>query len=435
MIERYQTEEMRRLWSDEARFAVWTRVELAAAEAWHKRGEISAADMQHLRNHASPPQPSRVSELEKTTQHDVVAFVRALSERVGEPSSRHLHRGLTSSDVVDTALALTLKQSIAVVVQATVVLQQVVARRALEHKQTVCAGRTHGVHAEPTTFGLRLLGWHTELGRHLGRLRRTQEQISVGKLSGAVGNFSQSDPEFEAFVMNQLDLTPEAVATQVIPRDRHAEVLTTLGLLTGGLERFATEIRSLQRTDLREAEEPFATGQTGSSAMPHKRNPITCERICGIARLLRGYVVAELESCALWHERDISHSSVERVVFPDAFHLTHYALRELTRIIEGLRVYPEQMKRNMEKTRGLLFSQSVLGVLLAEGMDRQEAYRVVQSAAMRVWEDESLTLQKTIADHPWVAQHLSEDKLAKAFALEPYVRHVDALFKRAGLTA
>jgi adenylosuccinate lyase len=431
VIGRYETAAIRALWSDEARLKLWTEVELAVCEAWHARGEISAAQMAALRRLA-PPAFSRVCELEETTRHDVVAFVRALGEGVEEGARRHLHRGLTSSDVVDTALALALRRSLHVIQAATRELLQAVGERAREHKQTLCVGRTHGMHAEPMTFGLKLCNWYTELGRDLARLETAEREIAFGKLSGAVGSFSQTDPALEALVLDRLGLRPEPVATQVVPRDRHAQVLTAVALLGAGLERFATEIRSLQRTDLREVEEPFSAGQTGSSAMPHKRNPVVSERICGMARLLRAHALASLENVALWHERDISHSSVERVILPDAFHLAHTMLLDLTRLVRGLVVRPERMRHNLERTGGLVFSQNLLGVLLEAGLERQAAYAAVQRAAMRVWEGERADLRQALAEEP-AAGGVPSAAWERALSYEPFLRHVDALFARAGL--
>jgi adenylosuccinate lyase len=432
VIGRYQTEEMQAIWNDDARFARWTRVEVAACEVFFGRGDISAEEMEAIRG-AHHGSAAKVAEHEKVTHHDVVAFVRAISESVGEPASRHLHRGLTSSDVTDTAGALALRDSLDVLMAATTKLREVIGRRAREHKLTPCVGRTHGIHAEPTTFGLKLAGWYSELGRHLGRLSAARINIAVGKLSGAVGNFSQTDPEFEQYVLTELDLGVEPVATQVVPRDRHAHVLCTVAVLGAGLERFATEVRALQRTDLREAEEPFRKGQTGSSAMPHKRNPILTERVAGMARLLRGYAHTALENVALWHERDISHSSVERIIFPDAFHIAHYMLGILTRVLDGLRVYPEQMQENLDRTHGLVFSQNVLGTLLGAGLDRQKAYAAVQHAAMRVWEGEAADFRSALAEEELVAAQVSAETLDAAFSMDAYTRHLDALFARVGL--
>lgn len=432
MITRYQTKEMAKIWDDEARFARWTQVEIAACEAFHERGEISSEDIAAIRK-GHHQTAERIREHEKETNHDVVAFVRSMSETVGEPACRHIHRGMTSSDVVDTALALALKESFEVVIPAAEALRDALAKQAITYKKTPCAGRTHGVHAEPTTFGLRLAGWHSEMSRHIERLTLASKDISYAKLSGAVGNYSQTDPDFEAFVMNKLDLQVEPVATQVVPRDRHANALSALALMGAGIERFATEIRSLQRTDVREAEEYFAQGQTGSSAMPHKRNPITCERLTGMARLLRGYMMSAFENVALWHDRDISHSSVERVICPDAFHIAHYMLLKMTSVIENLLVYPERMIENMNNTKGLLFSQTVLGCLLTAGLERQQAYKSVQHAAMRVWGGEASDFQTALLEEEMVKANVSEDVLAKAFSLDPYTRHIDTIFERANI--
>jgi len=431
MIGRYQTDAIAEIFGDEARFARWTEVEVAACEAWHARGEINDADMKAIRTKAHHQSAARVREIEQETNHDVVAFVRAVAESVGEPAARHLHRGLTSSDVIDTALGLTLTTAIDVILESVHAFRKAVGRRALEYKDTPCPGRTHGIHAEPTTFGLRLAGWYTELSRTLERLEQAKKDVSFGKLSGAVGTFSQTDPEFEAFVLSRLGLQIEPVATQVVPRDRHAQVLTTLAILGGSLERFATEIRSLQRTDIREAEEPFTPGQTGSSAMPHKRNPITTERVTGMSRLLRGYAMAALENIALWHDRDISHSSVERVILPDAFHLADYMLQKLTAVVSDLRVYPEAMLENLDKTRGLLFSQSVLAKLLSCGLDRTSAYKLVQRNAMRVWEKEAKSFREALDSDADVQSALDGQNLDSAFDMSRYTAHVDTLFERA----
>ncbi|MBI5508721.1 MAG: adenylosuccinate lyase [Deltaproteobacteria bacterium] len=433
MIPRYRTAKMEAIWSEDATFRRWTAVEIAACEAWHARGEIPDAEMSVIRTRASHQSAARVAELEAVTHHDVVAFVRAVGEAVGEPARRHLHRGLTSSDVVDSALALGMKASLEVVLDGVGALQAAVGHRAREFKNTLCVGRTHGVHAEPTTFGLRLAGFFTELQRNRERLTAATQQIAFGKLSGAVGTFSQTDPAFEAFVLGKLGLACEPVATQVVPRDRHAAVMCALAILGASLERFATDLRSLQRTEIREVEEPFAEGQTGSSAMPHKRNPISGERVVGLARLLRGYALSALEDVSLWHERDISHSSVERVIVPDAFHVADYMLAILLATVAKLRVYPERMLENLQLSRGLVSSQTVLHALLAKGLDRQRAYGAVQRAAMAVWERRQQDFRAALGAEAEVTATLTPAELEAALAFEPHLRHVDALFSRAGL--
>ena len=425
---------MRRVFSDEARFARWTTIEVAVVEAWARRGAVPPDELRAVQTRAVAPAPSRVEELERTTHHDVVAYVRALGEIIGSPASRHIHKGLTSSDVVDTALALGLVEAFDVLHAEVTRLRENTAALARQYKATPCVGRTHGVHAEPSSLGLKFLNWHAELGRHLTRLAAARAEVGFGKLSGAIGTFSQIDPGFEAEVLGTLGLGAEPVATQVIPRDRHASAMACLAVLGGGLERIALEIRHGQRTEVRELEEPFAQGQTGSSAMPHKRNPVVSERICGLARLLRAYAHAEFESQALWHERDISHSSVERVALPDAFHLAHYCLLKLGEVLTGLKVSERAARRNLEATRGLVFSQRVLGLLLDAGADRQEAYAVVQRAAAKVWDDDSLHLQEALlTDTAWSAFGINTDRLNEAFTVDDYLKHVDAVFARAGL--
>jgi adenylosuccinate lyase len=430
MISRYETEAMRHIWGEAAQMERWTRVEVAASEAWAARGQIPAGEMQAIRDKAKAPSADRVRELEKVTNHDVVAFVRALGEIVGEPARRHLHRGLTSSDVVDTALAMAVSESLEVLIDAVKELGLAIARRAREHKLTPCVGRTHGVHAEPTTFGLRLAGWYAEVQRHLERLRVARMEAAHGKMSGAVGNFSQSDPELERGILESLDLWAEPVATQVVPRDRHAFIFSIVAILGSGLERFAVDIRAMQRTEVREAEEPFAVGQTGSSAMPHKRNPITSERIAGMARLLRGYMVAGAEDVALWHERDISHSSVERMEMPDATTTFAFMLERTTKLIDGLVVYPEGLKRNLDRARGLWASEGVLLSLVGKGIGRQDAYVMVQRNAMAAFrgEGEFATLLKADAE---IAKYLNAADIDAQLDLNHALAHVDAIIERA----
>jgi adenylosuccinate lyase len=385
LISRYTREEIGAVWSDERRMQGWLEVELAALDAWAAEGRVPAEAAAAARERAAFTVEA-VRERERTTNHDVAAFVDVVAEAVGE-HGRWIHYGLTSSDVLDTALALQLTEAGTIVVQGATAYRDALAAKAREHAETLCVGRTHGVHAEPTTFGLRLAGFAFEADRNLDRLRRAFEQAAVGKLSGAVGTYASIPPEVETAVMDRLGLRAEDVSTQVVPRDRHAEVLEAVALAGAGLERFGQEIRNLQRTEVREVEEPFASGaQKGSSAMPHKRNPITAERICGLARVLRGYAQTGLENVALWHERDISHSGAERVVLPDATILLDYMQYLALRIVEGMTVHADRMRANLELTHGALFSQRALTALIESGMTRDEAYRLVQEAAQKAWD-------------------------------------------------
>jgi adenylosuccinate lyase len=385
LIGRYTRAEIGAVWSDERRMKGWLEVELAATEAWAAEGRVPAEAASAARERAAFTVEA-VKERERTTNHDVAAFVDVVAESVGE-HGRWIHYGLTSSDVLDTALALQLTEAGAILIQGATAYRDALVAKAREHAETLCVGRTHGVHAEPTTFGLRLAGFAFEADRNLARLRRAFEQAAIGKLSGAVGTYASIPPAIEAAVMERLGLAAEDVSTQVVPRDRHAEVLEAVALAGAGLERFGQEIRNLQRTEVREVEEPFASGQQkGSSAMPHKRNPITSERICGLARVLRGYAQTGLENVALWHERDISHSGAERVVLPDATILLDYMQHLAVRIVEGMTVHADRMRANLELTHGALFSQRALTALIEAGMTRDEAYRVVQDAAQRAWD-------------------------------------------------
>ncbi len=385
MIERYTREEIGAVWSDERRMQGWLEVELAALEAWAGEGRVPAEAATGARERAAFTVEA-VRERERTTNHDVAAFVDVVAEAVGE-HGRWVHYGLTSSDVLDTALALQLTEAGTIVVQGATAFRDALVAKAREHAETLCVGRTHGVHAEPTTFGLRLAGFAFEADRNRARLRRAFEQAAVGKLSGAVGTYASIPPAVEAAVMDRLGLRAEDVSTQVVPRDRHADVLEAVALAGAGLERFGQEIRNLQRTEVREVEEPFASGaQKGSSAMPHKRNPITAERICGLARVLRGYSQTGLENVALWHERDISHSGAERVVLPDATILLDYMQHLALRIVEGMTVHADRMRANLELTHGALFSQRALTALIESGMTRDDAYRLVQEAAQKAWD-------------------------------------------------
>ena len=427
MIPRYSRPEMARIWSEQNRFAAWLRVELAATEVLAERGIVPREALEAIRTRAKFD-VARIEEIEREVQHDVIAFVSNVAESIG-PEGRWLHYGLTSSDVVDTALSLLMKEACGLILDDVRALADAVERRAHEHKHTPMIGRTHGVHAEPMTFGLKLALWWAELERGRVRLERARETISVGKLSGAVGTFSHLPPEVEEEVCRRLGLQPAPVASQVLQRDRHAEVLATLAITGASLEKFATEIRALQKTEVREVEEPFAEGQKGSSAMPHKRNPVGAEQVTGLARLLRGNAVAALENIALWHERDISHSSVERVIIPDSFLALDHMLRRMTRIVGGLSVNVERMRRNLDSSKGLVFSGQLLLELTARGMSREDAYRVVQGHAMEAWKTEGDFRARVGADSA-VRAVLTDRDLDEVFRLERYLGHVDAIFAR-----
>jgi adenylosuccinate lyase len=428
MIGRYTRKEMGALWSDESKYRMWLAVELAATEALASRGIVPADDLRAIREKAAFD-PARIEEIEAEVKHDVIAFLTSVSEKVG-PASRHIHYGLTSSDVVDTGLALQLVKACDLLLSGVDGLLAVLKRQALAHKATVMVGRTHGIHAEPYTLGLKFVGWHAEMRRNHSRLAEAREQIRFGKLSGAVGTYAHLDPTVEADVMRALGLLCEPLATQVIPRDRHAALVAALGILASSLDRIATEIRHLQRTDVREVEEPFAKGQKGSSSMPHKRNPIGCENVSGLARVVRAHVQAAMEDIPLWHERDISHSSVERVILPDATILVDTMLHRMTGILDGLHVYPERMKENMARMKGLVFSQAVLLALAAAGLTREQAYEIVQRNAMKVWEGAG-GLHDLLAADPEVAKVLTKDDLAACFDAARTLRHVDAIYARA----
>jgi adenylosuccinate lyase len=425
VIARYSRPEMARVWSDEARLSRWLEVELAALEGWAQVGAVPEDAVARIRANAVAPSPARVAELEQQTGHDVAAFVDAVAERLGD-DGRWFHYGLTSSDVVDTALALAVQEAGALLLERLDRTFNAVVRRAEEHRDTLQVGRTHGVHAEPTTFGLKLAGWAFELDRDRERLTRSLEGIRVGKLSGAVGTYSATDPEVERIACERLGLEPEPVSTQIVPRDRHADVLGALALLASSLDRFATELRHLARTEVREVQEPFGSGQKGSSAMPHKRNPIVAERICGLARLVRAHAVVGLENVALWHERDISHSSAERIVLPDSFLAVDYMLDRFGWLVDGLVVHAGRMRENLDAGRGLVFSQRLLLALVESGLDRDDAYRRVQQHALRAW-DEGLDFRELVEADGELAGRVD---LAHVFDLEAFTRHVDTVFER-----
>ena len=427
MIPRYSRPEMARIWSDENRFATWLKVEVAATEALAEAGIVPRAALSAIKSKARFD-VARIDAIEKEVQHDVIAFVSDVAESVG-PEGRWLHYGLTSSDVVDTALSLLMRDACELIALDVTALMDAVRERAFQHKDTPMIGRTHGVHAEPMTFGLKMALWHAELQRDLARVERARQTISVGKLSGAVGTFSHLPPEIEETVCATLGLAPAPVSSQVLQRDRHAEVMTTLAIVAASLEKFATEVRALQRTEVREVEEPFGEKQKGSSAMPHKRNPVVAERLTGLARLLRGYAVAGFEDVALWHERDISHSSVERVIIPDSFLALDHMLRRFTDIVKGLAVNADRMRKNLESTKGLVFSGQLLLELTARGMRREDAYRVVQGHAMEAWRTDG-DFRRRVAEDPEVKKFLSAGEIAEVFRLERYLGHVDAVFRR-----
>ena len=428
MIPRYSRPEMAALWTPERRYQTWLAVELAAARAAHAAGLVPAEAANIPPIQITAADAGRIDEIEKVTRHDVIAFLTFLEERIG-PQARHLHFGMTSSDVLDSSLAMLLRDAADLLIAGVDKARAAVIKRAKEFQHTPCIGRSHGIHAEPTTFGWKLLIWVDELKRARERLVRAREVIAVGKLSGAVGTFAHLAPQIEERAMVELGLSPAPASSQIVQRDRHAEYFSALALVGASIEKFATEIRHLQRTEVREAEEPFGKGQKGSSAMPHKRNPILSENLTGLARLLRGYAVSALEDVALWHERDISHSSVERVIGPDATVTLDFMLHRFAGLVDGLRVYPERMMENLMSTRGLVFSQVVLLKLIDKGMERQAAYVVVQRNAMKVW-DENRDFHALLADDPDVRELLPAEELKACFDLQRELRHVDAVFER-----
>lgn len=427
MIPRYETPEIRAVWTDRNRFQRWLDVELAACRAWNEAGEIPDGDYRNIIERAGFS-VERIREIEEVTQHDVIAFVSSVAETVGE-SGRFVHLGLTSSDVIDTASSLLLGESLDIVIGELRGLRKTVGEKAWQYRRTPTAGRTHGIHAEPTTFGLKLLNHYAEIGRDIERLTKTKEDMLVGKLSGAVGTYANCPPSIEKRVCELLGLGVDPVATQVIQRDRHARVASDAALAGAGLERLALEIRHLQRTEVLEALEPFKAGQKGSSAMPHKKNPILCERVCGMARLLRGFSVPAMENVALWHERDISHSSVERVMWPDMFHLLHYMTRIMNRVIGGLQVDEKKMRDNIDITKGLLFTGRVLLALVEkEGISREDAYAIAQDNAMRCW-NEKVPLLSLLREDARIKK-ITGEELEALFDLGYYFRHIDEVFNR-----
>lgn len=430
MINRYTHPEMGNLWRDGYEYDRWLEVELAVAEVMAERGEIPAEAMQEIRSKAKV-NPERIAQIEKEVRHDLIAFLQAVVEEIGE-AGKYLHLGLTSSDVKDTALSLVLRDAGELLRKNLLQLREILGQRALESKDMIMVGRTHGVHAEPLTFGLKLALWMVEIERQIERLEAAMESIRVGKISGAVGTYANVAPEVEEAVCARLGLKPALVSNQVLQRDRHAHFVTTLALIGSTLEKMATEIRSLQRTEILEVEEPFGEGQKGSSAMPHKRNPITCEQIAGLARLLRGNALAAMENVALWHERDMTHSSVERVILPDSCIVLDHMLRQMIRVIRGLSIHAERMKKNLQKTYGLTSSQRVLLALVEKGCMREEAYKWVQKAAFTAWED-GRDFIEVIQENPKVSQLLSSEEIDSLFDWNYHLKNIDYIFRRIGL--
>jgi adenylosuccinate lyase len=430
MIARYTLPEMGQVWSEQTKLANWLKIEILVCEAWAQLGAIPPAALENIRNRAGFDL-NRIKEIEAETRHDVIAFLTNVAEHVGE-DSKYIHMGLTSSDILDTGLALQLRDSCDLILKRLHDLMEVLAARAREYKYTLMPGRTHGVHAEPVTFGLKLAGWYTEIERHIERITRTRDTVSCGKISGAVGTMANVDPAVERYVCEQLGLTPCKVSTQIIQRDRHAEYLTVLALVAGSLEKMATEIRNLQRTEIREVEEPFHSGQKGSSAMPHKRNPMISERITGLSRLIRSNALVGLENMALWHERDLTHSSTERVILPDSSILLDYILEKFTRVMERLVVNRDNMSSNLEATMGLVFSQQVLLALIDKGFLREDAYRLVQEAAMDAWQ-RRIPFKELLQKDERIRAALPADELERLFDYSYHLKNVDYIFARCGL--
>lgn len=430
MITRYTRPEMANIWSDENRYRCWLEVEILACEAWAELGEIPKEDVQKIRDNASFS-VERILEIEEETRHDVVAFTRAVSETLGE-ERKWVHYGLTSTDVVDTAYGYQLKQANDILRKDLRRFLEIIQQKALEHKYTVCMGRTHGVHAEPTTFGLKLALWYSEMKRNIERFERAAQGVEAGKISGAVGTFANIPTSVEAYVCGQLQIRPQEISTQILSRDLHADYISTIALIATSIEKFATEIRGLQKSETREVEEFFAKGQKGSSAMPHKRNPIGSENMAGLSRVIRGHMVTAYENVNLWHERDISHSSAERIIIPDSTILLNYMLNRFGNIVKNLAVFPDRMLKNMDATFGLIYSQRVLLKLIDKGLSREKAYDLVQPCTALAW-DEQRSFRKIIENHEEIMSHLSAEELNDAFDYHYHIRQVDEIFHRVGL--
>ncbi|MFC5733353.1 adenylosuccinate lyase [Cytobacillus gottheilii] len=430
MIERYTRPEMGAIWTEENRFQAWLEVEILACEAWAELGDIPKADVQKIRENASF-NIDRIKEIEEETRHDVVAFTRAVSETLGD-ERKWVHYGLTSTDVVDTALSYLIKQANDILLKDLERFVEILKNKAQEHKYTVMMGRTHGVHAEPTTFGLKLALWHEEMKRNLDRFKEAAAGVEFGKISGAVGTYANINPFVESYVCEKLGIQPAPISTQTLQRDRHAHYMSSIALIATSIEKFATEVRGLQKSETREVEEFFAKGQKGSSAMPHKRNPIGSENMTGLARVIRGYMMTAYENVSLWHERDISHSSAERIILPDATIALNYMLNRFGNIVKNLTVFPENMKRNMDRTLGLIYSQRVLLALIDKGLPREEAYDTVQPRAMEAWEKQVPFRSLIEADETIIAK-LSPEEIEDCFDYNYHIKHVDTIFDRLGL--
>lgn len=427
MIERYTRPEMGAIWTEENKYQKWLDVELAVCEAWTELGEIPAQSLQQIKEKADFS-IERIQEIEKTVKHDVIAFLTSVGEKVGK-NSRYIHIGLTSYDIVDTALSLLIKEALERIHKDLTVFKEILKEEALRYKKTVMVGRTHGVHAEPITLGVKLLIWHEEVNRHLRRISTALETISYGRISGSVGTYIHLNPKVEISALKKLRLHPAKVSSQVLQRDRHAEVLAALALLVSSLDKFAVEIRHLQRTEVLEIEEPFTAGQKGSSSMPHKKNPVRTERISGLARLLRANLQVALENIPLWHERDISHSSAERIIFPDSFIITDFILAETANVIKNWNVHPDKMKENIDLTRGLIFSQSVLLALTKKGISREQSYQLVQRSSLQAWE-EGRDLKSLLESDQEIRKLLSPEEIDACFSLDPYLENIDYIFQR-----
>lgn len=437
MIERYARPEMKGIWSEQRKKEIWLEVEILAAEAIHKQGLVTADELEQIKSKAAFS-IERCDELEATLHHDVIAFTTNVSENVGEPANKWIHFGLTSSDILDTAFAVQMKESADVLLKSLVKLRETIGKKAIEHKYTPMIGRSHGIHAEPMTFGLKMALMFDEFGRAIHRMKQAKIAAAVGKVSGAVGTHAHLTPDVEKYICESLGLVPTPIATQVVQRDIHAEFMNALALTAASIERWSTEFRHLQRTEVLEAEEFFSKGQKGSSAMPHKRNPITGERLTGLARVIRGNALAAMENIALWHERDISHSSVERIIFPDSCVLLHYMLHKMNQLVEGLIVYPENMKRNMSLTLGMWHSQTVMLALVKKGLTREDAYGLVQRNAMDTWKakhagNTEADFKSQLLKDPDIAQHLTESELDEICHLDFHLRNVDAKFISLGI--